>query len=94
MKRIGGETIPTVRCFYQSAHWSLDIAEERTGTADLGRADATKQIISLSPMRDGSSLSLDTGSTEKKTSLPDDTALGWVAGRIENGFFSFVVYLC
>lgn len=45
-------------------------------------------------MRDGSSLSLDTGSTEKKTSLFDDTALGWVAGRIENGFFSFVVYLC
>lgn len=44
-------------------------------------------------MRDGSSLSLDTGSTEKKTSR-DDTALGWVAGRIENGFFSFVVYLC
>ena len=44
MKRIGGETIPTVRCFYQLAHWSLDIAEERTGTADLGRADARWEL--------------------------------------------------
>ena len=46
-------------------------------------------------MRDGSSLSLDTGSTEKKSgrSTPHWDS-GWVASRIENGFFSFGVYLC